>query len=85
MAGLKVVVVACDDHGNIDVSDLKNKAEQHKSDLAALMVTYPSTHGVFEERIKEICQIVHENGGAENFEAIGLAPNEDSIAMGSHP
>ena len=63
MAGLKVVVVACDDHGNIDVSDLKNKAEQHKSDLAALMVTYPSTHGVFEESIKEICKIVHDNGG----------------------
>ena len=55
MAGLKVVAVACDKHGNIDVADLRAKAETHKNDLAALMVTYPSTHGVFEETIKEIC------------------------------
>ncbi len=63
IAGMKVVVVACDDKGNIDVSDLRSKAEAHKSDLAALMVTYPSTHGVFEESIKEICDIVHKWGG----------------------
>ncbi len=63
MAGMKVVVVACDALGNIDVSDLKAKAEQCSSDLAALMVTYPSTHGVFEEQIEEICAIVHEFGG----------------------
>ena len=63
MAGSKVVIVACDDHGNIDIQDLKNKAEQYKDDLAALMVTYPSTHGVFEEGIKDICQIIHDNGG----------------------
>jgi glycine dehydrogenase len=63
MAGMKVVVVACDTQGNVDVSDLKAKAEQHKKDLAALMITYPSTHGVFEESIKEICQIIHDNGG----------------------
>lgn len=63
MAGTKVVIVACDDHGNINIEDLKNKAEEYKSDLAALMVTYPSTHGVFEEGIKEICHIIHENGG----------------------
>jgi glycine dehydrogenase len=63
MAGLKVVVVACDEDGNIDLADLKNKAEQHKETLAALMVTYPSTHGVFEESIKEICGIIHANGG----------------------
>lgn len=63
LAGMKVVVVKSDDEGHIDVIDLKMKAEQYASSLAALMVTYPSTHGVFEESIKEICQIVHENGG----------------------
>ncbi len=63
MAGLKVVVVKCDDEGNVDVHDLKAKAEEHKNELAALMVTYPSTHGVFEEHIREITQIVHDNGG----------------------
>lgn len=63
MCGMKVVAIACDDRGNIDVDDLKAKAEKHKEDLAALMVTYPSTHGVFEESIKEICAIVHANGG----------------------
>ena len=63
LAGLKVVVVACDDDGNIDVTDLRAKAEQHQENLAAIMVTYPSTHGVFEEAIQEICAIVHEHGG----------------------
>ncbi|MFN6498245.1 MAG: aminomethyl-transferring glycine dehydrogenase [Nostoc sp. DedQUE01] len=63
MCGMKVVAVACDSQGNIDVEDLKAKAEKHKSELAALMVTYPSTHGVFEESIKEICAIVHTHGG----------------------
>jgi glycine dehydrogenase len=63
MAGMKVVVVNCDDHGNIDVNDLQLKAEANKNNLAALMVTYPSTHGVFEESIKEICDIIHKNGG----------------------
>jgi glycine dehydrogenase len=63
MAGLKVVAVACDKDGNIDVADLRAKAEIHKQNLACLMVTYPSTHGVFEETIKEICEIVHVNGG----------------------
>jgi glycine dehydrogenase len=63
MAGYKVVVVRCDDLGNIDVDDLRTKANEHKDDLAVLMVTYPSTHGVFEERIQEMCAIVHENGG----------------------
>ncbi|MBX7152118.1 aminomethyl-transferring glycine dehydrogenase [bacterium] len=63
MAGFQVVVVQCDDHGNIEVSDLKQKAEQHKNNLAALMVTYPSTHGVFEEAIIDICKIIHDNGG----------------------
>jgi glycine dehydrogenase len=63
MAGLKVVPIACDKDGNIDVADLTTKAQTHKNELAALMVTYPSTHGVFEETIKEICQVVHSNGG----------------------
>ena len=63
MGGFKVVAVACDVQGNIDVSDLKAKAEAHRDDLAALMVTYPSTHGVFESAIQDICVIIHENGG----------------------
>ena len=63
MAGLKVVVVATDAHGNIDVPDLKARAEQHRDRLAALMVTYPSTHGVFEDAIQEICGVIHAHGG----------------------
>ncbi len=63
MAGFKVVVVACDERGNIDVADLRRKAEEQRANLGALMVTYPSTHGVFEEAIHEICQVVHQNGG----------------------
>jgi glycine dehydrogenase len=63
MAGMKVIVVKCDEQGNIDLTDLKEKALAHKDNLAALMVTYPSTHGVFEEAIKDICDIVHEYGG----------------------
>ena len=63
MCGMKVVPVACDDDGNIDIDDLKAKAEKHSQKLSALMVTYPSTHGVFEEQIKEICEIVHNHGG----------------------
>jgi glycine dehydrogenase len=63
MAGLKTVVVACDKEGNIDLGDLLQKAEQYRGNLAALMVTYPSTHGVFEESIRKICEIVHDSGG----------------------
>jgi len=63
MAGFKVVAVACDALGNIDVADLRAKAEQYRASLGALMVTYPSTHGVFEEAIREICRAVHERGG----------------------
>ena len=63
MAGMKVIVVKCDDKGNIDVADLRDKAIQHKDHLACLMVTYPSTHGVYEESIKEITGIIHEFGG----------------------
>ena len=63
MAGMKVVIVKCDEKGNIDVDDLKLKVEENKDNLAALMVTYPSTHGVFEESIIEICELIHANGG----------------------
>ena len=63
MAGMDVVVVGCDEHGNVDLVDLRNKAEQHKDTLAAMMVTYPSTHGVFESGIKEATSIIHEFGG----------------------
>ena len=63
MAGMKVVIVKCDEKGNIDVDDLKLKVEENKDNLAALMVTYPSTHGVFEESIIEICDLIHANGG----------------------
>jgi len=63
MAGMKVVVVDCDENGNINLDDLKTKSELYKDTLAALMVTYPSTHGVFEESIIEICRIIHDNGG----------------------
>jgi glycine dehydrogenase len=63
MAGFSVVAVACDAKGNIDVEDLRAKASQHREKLGALMITYPSTHGVFEAAVKEICQIVHEHGG----------------------
>jgi glycine dehydrogenase len=63
LAGMQVVVVHCDEQGNIDLADLRHKAEEHRDHLAALMVTYPSTHGVFEAGIKEICQIVHHYGG----------------------
>jgi glycine dehydrogenase len=63
LAGLKVVIVECDEQGNVDLDDLRNKAERHRDDLAAIMVTYPSTHGVFEESIMALCDIVHQHGG----------------------
>ncbi len=63
MCGMTIVVVKCDKQGNIDVADLREKAEQHRADLSCLMVTYPSTHGVYEESIRDITQIVHDNGG----------------------
>ncbi|MGB4875509.1 MAG: aminomethyl-transferring glycine dehydrogenase [Candidatus Competibacter sp.] len=63
MAGMQVVVVACDQNGNVDLNDLKAKAEKHSANLAAIMITYPSTHGVFEEAIREICAVIHSHGG----------------------
>jgi glycine dehydrogenase len=72
MAGLQVVVVACDDHGNVDLDDLAAKAAEHRDRLAALMITYPSTHGVFEAGIVRICEIVHENGGQVYLDGANL-------------
>lgn len=72
MAGLTVVAVACDDQGNIDRADLQVKVETHKDELAALMVTYPSTHGVFEEGIREICALVHQHGGQVYLDGANL-------------
>jgi glycine dehydrogenase len=79
MAGMRVVVIACDNDGNVDVDDLRAKVEEHAADLSALMVTYPSTHGVFEERITDICDLVHEHGvqvyvdGANLNALVGIA------------
>ena len=72
MAGMKVIVVACDSEGNIDLVDLKEKAEMSRETLAAAMITYPSTHGVFEEKIREICEIVHEYGGQVYMDGANL-------------
>ena len=72
MCGMQVVVVECDDNGNVDVADLKAKAEKHATELAALMITYPSTHGVFEESIREICEIVHQHGGQVYMDGANL-------------
>ena len=72
MCGLDIVVVACDDNGNVDVADLKAKAEEHSKNLACLMITYPSTHGVFEESIKDICSIIHSHGGQVYMDGANL-------------
>ena len=72
MVGMKVVVVKCDQHGNVDYEDLKNKAEEHSENLASLMVTYPSTHGVFEEKITDICDLIHKHGGQVYMDGANL-------------
>jgi glycine dehydrogenase len=72
MCGMEVVVTKCDDQGNVDVADLKAAAEKHSSRLAALMLTYPSTHGVFEEAVKEICDIIHQHGGQVYMDGANL-------------
>ncbi|QID17587.1 aminomethyl-transferring glycine dehydrogenase [Nitrogeniibacter mangrovi] len=72
MCGMKVVVVDCDDNGNVDVADLKAKAEQHAASLACLMITYPSTHGVFESAIREICDTIHAHGGQVYMDGANL-------------
>jgi glycine dehydrogenase len=90
MAGMEVVVVACDERGNVDVDDLRAKAERHAPTLAAIMITYPSTHGVFEPRIVEICELVHRHGGqvyldGANMNAqVGLCRPADFGADVSH-
>ncbi|MBP0112887.1 aminomethyl-transferring glycine dehydrogenase [Bradyrhizobium vignae] len=90
MVGMEVVVVACEKNGDVDVNDLRAKAEKHSNDLAAVMITYPSTHGVFEEHIREICDIVHGHGGqvyldGANLNAqVGLARPGDYGADVSH-
>ena len=72
MAGMKVVVVNCDSHGNVDYEDLKKKTEEHSDTLSALMVTYPSTHGVFEEKITDICDLIHKHGGQVYMDGANL-------------
>ena len=72
MAGMQVVVVACDSEGNIDLEDLRIKSDEHRDSLAAVMITYPSTHGVFEEKIREICDIVHQVGGQVYMDGANL-------------
>ena len=72
MVGMKVVVVKCDEHGNVDYEDLKKKAEDNSENLAALMVTYPSTHGVFEEKITDICDLIHKHGGQVYMDGANL-------------
>ena len=90
MAGMEVVVVACDARGDVDVEDLRSKAAQHARNLAAIMITYPSTHGVFEEHIRDICDVVHDHGGqvyldGANLNAqVGLARPGDYGADVSH-
>jgi glycine dehydrogenase len=90
MVGMEVVVVSCDEDGNVDIADLTAKAEKHAANLAAVMVTYPSTHGVFEEQIREICAIVHRHGGqvyldGANMNAqVGLSRPGDYGADVSH-
>lgn len=83
MVGYKVVVVACDDKGNVDINDLKQKASKHQNELAALMVTYPSTHGVFEESISDICDIVHSNGGLVYMDGANLNAQVGLTSPGS--
>ena len=72
MAGMKIVVINCDEEGNVDFEDLKKKSQQHSENLAALMITYPSTHGVFEEKISDICELIHKHGGQVYMDGANL-------------
>ena len=72
VAGMNVVSIKCDDEGNVDLADLRAKAHEHAKDLAACMVTYPSTHGVFEEGIRELCEIIHQHGGQVYMDGANL-------------
>ena len=84
MVGMKVVVVNCDKDGNVDLADLNSKAEKHSANLAALMVTYPSTHGVFEEAISEICDIIHQHGGQVYLDGANLNAQVGLCAPGQY-
>jgi len=84
MAGMKVVVVACDHNGNVDVEDLRAKASKHSDSLAAIMITYPSTHGVFEEAVREICEIVHGHGGQVYLDGANLNAQVGLAAPGEY-
>ena len=84
MAGMKVVVVSCDRNGNVDVEDLRTKAAQHADKLAAVMITYPSTHGVFETAIREICAIIHEHGGQVYLDGANLNAQVGLCAPGHY-
>ena len=79
MCGMRIIAVACDDQGNVDMSDLQAKASKHKAKLSALMVTYPSTHGVFEETIVDICDLIHANGG--QVAAPPILPNPSQFPL----
>lgn len=72
MAGMNVEVVECTENGDVDIEDLKNKIEKHRNNLAAVMVTYPSTHGVFEEQITTLCEMIHEAGGQVYIDGANL-------------
>jgi glycine dehydrogenase len=82
MAGLAVVVVNCDENGNVDVEDLKMKAKKHEDNLAAIQITYPSTHGVYETAIKEMCQIVHQHGGQVYLDGANLNAQAGHMSPG---
>src|SRR3546814_12702981 len=89
LAGMRVFVVGCDDSGNVDIDDLKAKVAQHGPQLAAIMITYPSTHGVFAEAVTEICDIVHQAGGQVYLDGahlnaqVGLArPGQSGAEIG---
>ena len=84
MCGMQVVVTKCDDQGNVDIDDLKEKAATHSENLAAIMVTYPSTHGVFEEGIKEICQIVHDHGGQVYIDNVRVSKSTSLLNHRKH-
>ncbi len=83
MAGMRVVIVECDDQGNVDIADLRSKAQTHSATLAAIMITYPSTHGVFEEAVVEVCDIVHEHGGQVYIDGANLNALVGLAAPGS--
>jgi len=83
MCGMKVVVVACDKSGNVDVDDLSAKAAEHADNLAAIMITYPSTHGVFEARVREVCSIVHDHGGQVYIDGANLNAMVGHVEPGS--